>query len=756
MWKMMKTIEKCSAKWLQRGLIAVIILMFFFTTGVVNVQAQEENPPEHPGESAPAEEGQQPPTQIPEVLPTETPEPTLTPTPTLTFTPTLPITTETSEPVEPTQSDANYVLDQPMGIPTLPVEYTAEPTITPTETPTLEASPTAGDLAPLLIPKGGPIQTGQYIVVYKSSYKVSRHETEIKGRIKEKGGRVKRVFSKSLNGVSVSLDNQALKAMRENPDVAYIEADMVINVDEALLSANAIQTGATWGLDRIDQVSIPLNGTYQYQASGAGVNVYVIDSGILSTHSEFGGRVNLAFDSVGDGQNGTDCQGHGTHVAGIIGGNTYGVAKNVNLFAVRVLNCSGSGTTSSVIAGIDWVTQNHSGPSVANLSLGGSSSTALDTALNNMINSGVIAVVAAGNANNNACSYSPARVPNAITVGSTTSDDVRSSFSNYGSCVDIFAPGSGIKSAIASSDSATASMSGTSMASPHVAGVAALYLEEHPGASVGSVTDAILSNASSGVISDAGSGAPTRLVYSLFATSVIPEDHPTPTETPATPDSTEEPAAEVPTADPTRTPTRTATPLPTVSIPSKVTSLSPSGNIYEIQPFLVWEAIPTATSYHLQLYRSSTRLVNLEVPATVCNGEYCFYQPDSPLTKYTKYKWRVRALVNGVWTKFNAFTVFKLLKPIPTLISPRTTIQDIQPVFVWKNIPVADYYQFEIYDGYVLKYIGTLDQDDCDESQCAYQPEADLVARKYRWRVRAYAYDVWAAYSSFSKFKISK
>jgi subtilisin family serine protease len=741
---MMKTNENSFNKWLQHTLIAVIILTLFLTTGVVNVQAQEENPPEPPGTSDSSEKSNQSPTQIPEVLPTETPEPTFTPTPTLTLTPTLPTIPEPSQPVEPNLNDGNFVYE-------LPTEFTTGPTITPTETPTLEASPTDEDLAPLIIPEGGPIQTGQYIVVYKSSYKVSKHETEIKGRIKEKGGRVKRVFSKSLNGVSVSLDNQALKAMRENPDVAYIEADMVINVDEALFSASTIQTGATWGLDRIDQISIPLNGTYQYRASGTGVNVYVIDSGILSTHSEFGGRVNLAFDSVGDGQNGTDCQGHGTHVAGIIGGNTYGVAKNVNLFAVRVLNCSGSGTTSSVIAGIDWVTQNHSGPSVANLSLGGSSSTSLDTALNNMINSGVIAVVAAGNANNNACSYSPARVPNAITVGSTTSDDARSSFSNYGSCVDIFAPGSGIKSAVASSNSATATMSGTSMASPHVAGVAALYLEEHPGASVGSVTDAILSSASTGVISDAGSGSPNRLVYSLFASSATPGDQPTPTGTPEAPASAEDPAAE-----PTRTPTRTATPLPTISIPSKVTSISPSGNIYEIQPFLVWKAIPTATNYHLQLYRGSTRLVNLEIPASACNGDYCFYQPESPLKKYTTYKWRVRASVNGIWTNFNAFTVFKLLKPIPTLVSPRTTIQDIQPVFVWKNIPVAEYYQFEIYDGYVLKYIAALDQDDCDESQCAYRPETDLATKKYRWRVRAYAYNVWAAYSSFSKFRITK
>jgi subtilisin family serine protease len=378
----------------------------------------------------------------------------------------------------------------------------------PTETPTPEATPTDVELAPLVMPRGGDIEAGQYIVVYKSKYKMAKHEKDVTHTIGNRGGRIKRVFKSSLNGVSVSLDKQALEAVRQDPNVAYVEADMEIQLDDSLLSAASVQTGATWGLDRIDQKNTPLNGSYEYTNTGEGVNVYVIDTGIRSTHSEFGGRVTLSYDTVGDGQNGLDCQGHGTHVAGIIGGSTYGVTKDVNLYAVRVLDCDGYGTTSSVIAGIDWVAQNHISPAVANLSLGGSGSTALDTAINNLINSGVITVVSAGNSNNNACNYSPARVDKAITVGSTTSDDARSSFSNYGSCVDIFAPGSSIKSSLASSDTASGTLSGTSMASPHVAGVAALFLQNHPSASVDTVTNVILSTATENEISDVGTNSP--------------------------------------------------------------------------------------------------------------------------------------------------------------------------------------------------------------------------------------------------------
>lgn len=316
-------------------------------------------------------------------------------------------------------------------------------------------------------------------------------------------------YSVALQGFAASMPLASVESLRKNPNVAYVEADQVVSID-------ASQSPATWGLDRIDQRNLPLNNTYTYNFTGSTVHAYIIDTGIRTTHSEFGGRAFKNFDSVGDGQNGNDCNGHGTHVAGTVGGSTYGVAKSVTLHAVRVLNCAGSGTNSGVIAGVDWVTSNRQSPAVANMSLGGSASNALDTAVNNSINSGVTYAIAAGNSNRKACNYSPARVAAAITVGATTNTDARASYSNYGSCLDLFAPGSSITSAWYSSDTATNTISGTSMATPHVAGVAALYLQAHPSSTPTQVRDAIVNNATSGVVSNRGNGSPNKLLYSLL------------------------------------------------------------------------------------------------------------------------------------------------------------------------------------------------------------------------------------------------
>jgi len=362
-----------------------------------------------------------------------------------------------------------------------------------------------GPAAPLLGQDSPDALAGRYIVVFKDGVGPAAVDAAL-ARLE---GRVLFRYGAALQGFAAELPDQAVEALRRNPHVAYIEVDSVVTID-------ATQSPATWGIDRIDQRNLPLSNSYTYNYTGAGVRAYIIDTGIRITHNEFGGRASIGTDTVGDGQNGNDCNGHGTHVAGTVGGATYGVAKEVSLLAVRVLNCSGSGTTSGVIAGVDWVTANAIKPAVANMSLGGVASTSLDNAVSNSIASGVTYSIAAGNSNRNACNFSPARVAGAITVGATTSTDARASYSNYGSCLDLFAPGSSITSAWHTSNTATNTISGTSMAAPHVAGVAALYLQANPSATPQQVRDAIVNNATSGVVSNPGRNSPNKLLYSLF------------------------------------------------------------------------------------------------------------------------------------------------------------------------------------------------------------------------------------------------
>jgi subtilisin family serine protease len=362
--------------------------------------------------------------------------------------------------------------------------------------------------------KGADRIPGHYIVVMtdESAGPVGRFSMAEQARdvlVAAYGGRVTMTFTHALNGYAAEMTEAEAEALSEDPRVAFVEEDGVMTIDTT-------QSGATWGLDRIDQRDRPLNGTYVYNHTGSGVRAYIIDTGIRTTHTQFGGRAAVSADFVGDGRNGQDCNGHGTHVAGTVGGSTYGVAKSVSLRAVRVLNCSGSGSTSGVISGVNWVAQNRVLPAVANMSLGGGASSALDTAVNNAINAGVTFAIAAGNSNANACNFSPARVAAAITVGSTTSTDARSSFSNFGTCVDIFAPGSSITSAWATSDTATNTISGTSMATPHVAGAAALYLQTFPSSSPATVRNALVNNSTTNPITNAGTGSPNRLLYTLF------------------------------------------------------------------------------------------------------------------------------------------------------------------------------------------------------------------------------------------------
>jgi subtilisin family serine protease len=315
----------------------------------------------------------------------------------------------------------------------------------------------------------------------------------------EHGVKADYVYSHALNGFAGSMSEAARSGLLRDARVSRVEPD-------GIARASTTQSGATWGLDRIDQRNLPLSGTYTYTNTGSGVTAYIIDTGIDYGHAEFGGRATFGYDAFAG--NGDDCNGHGTHVAGTVGGSTYGVAKGVTLKAVRVLDCGGSGSWSGVIAGMDWATANHATgtPAVANMSLGGGASASVDDAARRMIADGIATAIAAGNGNiagiaQDACKYSPARVAEAMTIGATTKTDAKTSWSNYGACVDWFAPGSGITSAwIGSGSTETNTISGTSMATPHVTGVAALYLQGNPGASAQTVRDALYANTTKGIV----------------------------------------------------------------------------------------------------------------------------------------------------------------------------------------------------------------------------------------------------------------
>jgi subtilisin family serine protease len=352
--------------------------------------------------------------------------------------------------------------------------------------------------------------TDRYIVVFKKDVVNPRADAEDAAR--RAGGRHDRTFSRALKGFSATLSAEALEKLRRDPRVEYIEQDQLITL-------SGVQDLATWGLDRIDQADRPLNLQYSYNYTGAGVNAFIIDTGIRTSHSEFAGRTLPGYTAVADGNGTEDCNGHGTHVAGTVGGTTWGVAKGVKLIPVRVLDCNGSGTISGVIAGIDWVASNSLRPAVANMSLGGGLSSALNTAVENAVSDGVTMVVAAGNETQDACRTSPASAPSAITVAASTSGDARASFSNFGKCVDLFAPGLSITSSWNTSDNATNTISGTSMAAPHVTGVAALALEANLAASPLAVTSFLLANATPNKLTSIGTGSPNLLLYSVASGS---------------------------------------------------------------------------------------------------------------------------------------------------------------------------------------------------------------------------------------------
>ncbi|WP_328490637.1 S8 family peptidase [Streptomyces zaomyceticus] len=349
---------------------------------------------------------------------------------------------------------------------------------------------------------------GSYIVTLKQGAGFKAASAKGRNLISGYGGTVRKTFGSAVNGYSATLDETEARRLAADPAVASVEQNRIVRAD-------ATQTNAPWGLDRIDQANLPLSGTYTYpDSAGGGVTAYVIDTGVRISHSQLAGRAVNGYDAVEGDTVAQDGNGHGTHVATTIAGTTYGVAKSARIVAVRVLDNNGSGTTAGVIAGIDWVTSHHTAgaPAVANLSLGGGASTALDNAVKNSIADGVTYAVAAGNSGVNASSTSPARVPAAITVGATSNTDAKASWSNFGSVLDIFAPGVSITAGWNTSDTATSTISGTSMATPHVAGAAAIYLAGHPSATPAQVATALVNGATTGKVTSPGSGSPNRLL----------------------------------------------------------------------------------------------------------------------------------------------------------------------------------------------------------------------------------------------------
>ncbi|MET8685407.1 S8 family peptidase [Streptomyces sp. NPDC004732] len=356
---------------------------------------------------------------------------------------------------------------------------------------------------------------GSYIVTFKNSVARADVPASAKALAKEHAGSLRYTYTAALRGFAVRMTEGEAKELAADPTVARVEADAV---------AYAVDTQTnppSWGLDRVDQRDLPVDKSYTYDTTASGVNAYIVDTGIRMSHRDFGGRAVSGYDFIDDDSNASDCQGHGTHVAGTVGGGAYGVAKGVKLIGVRVLNCQGTSgdTWAPVLAGIDWVTKNAVKPAVANMSIGGGKTQSVNDAVATSISSGVAWVVAAGNNNADSCSYSPSSTPSAITVGATNSRDARATGwsngqgSNYGSCLDIFAPGDSIVSSSNAGDSASQTMSGTSMASPHVAGAAALLLAAHPAWTPAQVRDQLVADATSGKVTDPRTGSPNKLLH---------------------------------------------------------------------------------------------------------------------------------------------------------------------------------------------------------------------------------------------------
>jgi subtilisin family serine protease len=541
-----------------------------------------------------------------------------------------------------------------------------------------------------------------FIVVFKDD--AGNADNQVDQAIKAQGVNPAFVYRHAIKGFSAKLPAAAIEALRNNPFVKYIEQDQQVSIE-------ATQSGATWGLDRIDQTSLPLNGTYNYDQTGSGVDAYIFDTGIRLDHTDFGGRAIAGYDAFGG--NSQDGNGHGTHVAGTVGGAAYGVAKNTRLIAVRVLDNSGSGSWSGVVAGIDWAVGHHgSTPAVGNMSLGGGGSTSVDDAVRRAIADGITMCVAAGNSTANASNYSPARVSEAITVGATTSSDGFSSYSNFGSVVDLLAPGSSIKSAWYTSSTATNTISGTSMATPHVAGAAALYLEANPGTSPASVQSALKSLATPDKISSVPSGTANLLLYSVFST--------TPVTIPA---------------------------APALSAPSNgATGVSTTPN-------LSWNTSAGATSYTVQV-STDPNFSSAAVNATTTSNTYSA----TGLSGNTTYYWRVSAQNSAgtsAWSQVWSFTTLNAVSlTAPILLSPANAATNIptSTTLSWQAVGGAASYEVQI----STRSNFSRNTSTANTSNTSASLSGLARNTNYYWRVRAVAGSTQSDWSTAWVFKTTR